>query len=64
MLVKIAYSVVVDGTPLHKGKGYQLPEYEAKSLITHGAAIPVETEVKQTEKPKKTPKSRKESKAN
>ena len=48
MLVKIAYSVVVDGTPLHKGKVYELPEHEAKSLITYGEAIPVETEVKQT----------------
>ena len=39
MLVKITHSVVLDGTPLHKGKTYELNETEAKALVTHGEAV-------------------------
>ena len=42
MLVKITHSVVLDGTPLHKGKTYELNETEAKALVTHGEAVLVE----------------------
>lgn len=44
MLVKITHSVVLDGTPLHKGKTYELNETEAKALVTHGEAVLVEVE--------------------
>ena len=52
MLVKITHSVVLDGTPLHKGKTYELNETEAKALVTHGEAVLVEVE---KPKPKQPP---------
>lgn len=56
MLVKITHSVVLDGTPLHKGKTYELNETEAKALVTHGEAVLVEVE---KPKPKQTTKKKK-----
>ena len=60
MLVKITHSVVLDGTPLHKGKTYELNETEAKALVTNGEAVLVEVEKPKPKQPTKKKKKEEE----